>query len=262
MKKSLLLCYCLSLTAVAFAQRKPEFGFVVKLGTYAFPTTKELLTQNNIVVFNKREIYQTLPGHLYTLGFWQSFALGNQFKVVGELLYQNSEIKSKHYFYYSYLNNVTVDASTTQRLVENRLSLPIKLFYTFDKNRKFSVSLGVGISHVFNYYSVIKDGSEAGVPKNTYIVKPSKAIGSPYTRFLSAGMHYRLNPKTTIGLEYLIDRTGSKNPNYPYGFLFCDCICECNEYPYLTRPNLNSFSVSLRHNILDKRAHELPQIRD
>ncbi len=252
MKKTFLLLLCSSLATLAFTQRKAEFGFVVKAGNYAFPfkkTTSEsylgTTTSSKTITYN--------AGETYALGIWQSFRLGKHFRLSGELVYRYASFTSEEDFYqWTWEGSFqTISRLKTQ---ENSLALPLKLHFSFKKEGKASISLGGGFSHIF--------AANVYVQASTQFFQFQQSTGAFTTRYskpdafntqynLSAGFHYRLDAKTALGLEYTFEKATHTYLQYPNAGLTppVDCNCFYNE-PRIG-PNMNSFSVSLRHNILD-----------
>ena len=116
------------------------------------------------------------------------------------------------------------------------------------------MSIGAGLSHAFasNIYTQSKYQSDP-FPES---LNESSTKFAQWDFFdmhynLTAGFHYRLDPKTSLGIEYTFEKFTYPQAQGPNVFLkpVTDCICYYYE-PGL-RPNMNSFSVSLRHNILD-----------
>ena len=251
MKKIYTLALCLSFSTLAFSQQKSEFGFVVKVGNHALPSTR---FENDSYSTNASINTTTFKaGEVYTIGIWQSFPLNNHFRLSGELLgrfssFTNRKKEATFYTGGSFHNQ------ETEKNHEISVSLPIKLQYFFKKDGKTSVAIGAGFSRLFSSNVYLQSRAESsplsefsGTYTSTYSIKDA---GSNQLS-LSAGFYYRLDAKTSLGFEYTFERaTKSYHPN-----TFFPLNPSIDFLYYLPKPrlipNMNSFSVSLRHNILD-----------
>jgi|GEM_PF-3388125 len=245
---STILMLCLSTLAVA--QTKPAFGFIVKAGTFAIPRQNLQLKSHSEIDFKM--------GHNLTFGLWYSWPLSVRLRLSTELLYRSILTGSEDRIDFTNSTTGNYRSKIRQRVSENSVLLPIKFLYTFKKGGKTSVSLGGGLSHIFA--SKINTHFEDylnGVPNSTiqydYTYTGQRNYRMQY--HLNAGFHWILDHKTSLGLEYNIETfpkfifdDAAANPFAVFNFLG-DCFCH-HLSPYL-RPRMNSFSVSLRHNILD-----------
>ncbi len=244
----ILLCFATHV----FAQQKPEFGFVVKAGNAGWPTNKSDLYYSYQFTRNtgRRNI-----GRTFTMGVWYSIPLSKRVRLSTELLYRYSTQKSELSFWHPvsgggggfppYYSN-----HQTHHMNHSSLSLPVKLHFPFSENGKTTFVLGAGISQFFALNTAVlyeyEEVNGTFFPDN---YEENRLIGRSKFRLnynLTAGLFRRLDPKTAIGIEYTFVRT-----HRPYHFFpTCDCFCIC-ETSFVRIPNLNSFSLSLRHNILD-----------
>jgi hypothetical protein len=251
--KECFLLFCICLATNALAQQKPEFGFVVKAGNAGWPINKSDLYYSYQYTRNteRRNI-----GRAFSMGVWYSIPLNKRVRLSTELLYRYSAQKSELSFWHPGSGGggfPTLSSNRqTHRMNHSSLSLPVKFHFPFNENGKTTLVLGAGISQFFALNSAIlyeyEEGDGTLFPD--YYVE-NRLIGRNQFRLnynLTAGLFRRLDPKTAIGIEYTFERT-----HRPYNFFstnFCDCFCIC-QTPFDNIPNLNSFSVSLRHNILD-----------
>ena len=251
--KLVLLLLFLSFTTTAFSQQKPSFGFVVKAGNFALPhenrtggTSYDYLEKNN-------------AGSTYTLGIWQAVPLGKRFQISAELLYHNTFISQEYRNWYSGSPGMIAMPTSfrqTQKINQSSISIPVKLHFSLDKKGKTSLALGGGLSRRFTQNVYNHHEYEEGVA--TFTTSGYKARISDWDAFttnfqIAAGLFHQLDRHTALGLEYTFERANRSYDGY-YSSLsvFCDCLCDCrNQSLRQNTPKMNSFSVSLRHNILD-----------
>lgn len=242
----LLLC----LATLAFSQQKHEFGFVVKAGNYAIPSKKTVVSNYEITTTT----ITGKAGRAYIIGIWHSLALGSHIRLSGELLYRSSSFVNEEHIYSSWVFEGDYERSEQiQETSARSLSLPIKLHFSFKKHGKTSLAIGGGISRDFavSIYEKTKwQYSPWPEASNSYDLRYTnwKAFANTYN--LTAGVHYRIDPKTSLGLEYTFEK--STKPLKAYSNLPILCPdCDFYYMMLIPRPNMNSFSVFLRHNILD-----------
>ncbi len=256
MKKSYFLPLFIAISASVFAQQNHEFGFVAKVGSYALPYQKKENTSN---VAGSWNTFQQRPGETYTFGLWYAQRLSDYVRISGELLYRRASIVSEERHFSEYYDNGILhlyDYRQHQQITENNLSLPVKLHISFQKNGKTTLALGAGLSRAFS-------GNILGTTSFKYGQNPLSTYSFPLQNFgweqfelektLTAGLFHRLDAKTAIGLEYSFEQSDNlQYASYLPGSALVDCMC----YGYYTIPirNMNSFSVSLKHNILGEKA--------
>ena len=246
MKTLLSTILILCLASLAVAQQKPEFGFVVKAGNAGWPTNKSDLYYSYQFTRNtgRRNI-----GRTFTMGVWYSIPLSKRVRLSTELLYRYSAQKSEFSFWQLVSGGggfpTLSSKRQTHRMNHSSLSLPVKLHFPFSENGKTTFVLGAGISQFFALNTAVlyeyEEVNGTFFPDN---YEENRLIGRNQFRLnynLTAGLFRRLDPKTAIGIEYTFERTHS-----PYNFF---STCDCTSFVKI--PNLNSFSLSLRHNILD-----------
>lgn len=137
---------------------------------------------------------------------------------------------------------------------EHALTIPVKLNWKFNKNSRTSFSLGSGATRVFSSQVLGKTVYSADSPFTGYNYDfPSMRAFTQTSKWLlqwNAGVYYKFKSRTSVGIEYNFEKTSKKVYDLYY---FTDIIldCDCYGYPVLPMRNMHSFSVSLRHNILD-----------
>ena len=256
MKKIFILSLCLGFATLAFSQQKPEFGFLVKAGNYAIPTentgivTHYLYNANGTTLIHK-------PGYLYSIGIWQSWPLGKHFRLSGELVYRAGSIRSEQRYSDSFFDGasiININNREIQKINENSIHLPIKLHFSFKKEGKTALFLGAGISrviagHIFQENQFNTSGFTASSFTSDVGFNNWRNFNNQFS--LIAGLNYSLSPNTSFGIEYTFEKSSifySSAQNILFK-TFEDCFCTFLSDSF--RPNMNSFSVSLRHNILD-----------
>ncbi|MFN0036235.1 MAG: hypothetical protein ACKVUS_14320 [Saprospiraceae bacterium] len=255
MKKIYCLSLCFALATLAFSQQKNEFGFVVKVGTYAIPSEKTEHFNNG---YEGRSTYAQKAGETYTFGLWYSRRLGNRVRLSGELLYRHASFSNKDGWYSSHFDQTALGYSGRERfqqINDHSLSLPVKLLFSFKKNGKTTLALGGGISRVFAADVSGEEKYQASADLATYFHKMYAGWKDFNTEInLTAGLFHRLDSKTSIGLEYTFEETAERYYSAFYSQIAldgCGCFGPCVGYYFLFPHNMNSFSLSLRHNILN-----------
>lgn len=250
-----ILVLLLSFSIPTFSQGKFEFGFILKGGNYAMPRREVLPAFNNSNGISQITVTQK-AGEIYSLGIWHSWALNNRFRLSSEVLYQVLQFEDKLHRKSAHLSGSTVVNSTFvlfNKIIGKSLAVPIKLHYFFRKNGKMSLSFGAGVTHITS--ANISRSSKTqfhGFPadSDSYFKKFSKWNDFTTTFNLNSGIHYRFAPKTSLGIEYSFERSNNNDLKNSMSNSGCDCRCYCDGFYFRYRPNMNSFSVSLRHNIL------------
>lgn len=86
MHKNYLLLLCSCLAFALNAQRKVEFGFVAKAGTFNLPDREVQLTAMQNTRYYEKVIQKTNGGYLSRYGVFGAFRLGARMRVSAELL--------------------------------------------------------------------------------------------------------------------------------------------------------------------------------
>lgn len=236
--------------------QKPEFGFLLRAGNYALPQQKTL-PGYKVGAPNSQLVINQKVGESYSLGFWGSIPIRGQFRLSSEFtfnIFRFTHVRNHRTDYP--INSSYADGQFLEhhKMVGFSVSLPVKFYYFFNKNDKWSLSLGAGASHLVSTSNQYLGHAQVeGFPTSSHT---SFRHYSDWDEFnttinLNAGIHYQFDINTSVGIEYIIEKSGSEDlfAYYP-DYVFCDCNCGCDGYYSRPRPNINSFSVSLRHNIL------------
>lgn len=254
MKKICSLWLFLGLSTLSFAQQKPEYGLLASAGTYTYPGHKQ---SSPIYADTDNQTLNFKPGSSYTFGIWHSWPLGKRFKVSAEFHYRHVGISAtlQNRFSFSNASGIFESSSIQERTTrESSFVLPVYLHYSFKKAPKLAFRLGAGVSRAFSWVSNAKIVSKlSGSPDNTAYLNHRSSNWDDFAPQinLNAGLHYKIDPKTSLGLDYTFE---FYNSSYYAGSLILidpsiDCLCFFGNQEF--RSNMNSFSVSLRHNILD-----------
>ena len=235
----LLLCFA----TLAVAQRKAEFGLVVKAGTYAIPATQNPPDNFNQTNFDR--IVRHKAGHTYMFGCWFSRPLGNKFRFSWEILYRSSAVSGMDRTELRYLDTL-YQSELQERTQESSISVTFKLHRLFKPDGKTSFFVGVGLSRVFaaEIHTKIEsrfNGALLSTPKIHVRIPPGNTFLIMYN--LNAGFQVQIDPKTALGIEYNFE------PATFYAYI--PSRGAPPNSPQELRAKMNSFSVSLRHNILD-----------
>jgi hypothetical protein len=256
MKKSYFLSLFLTIPALGFAQQKHEIGFVVTAGIYTLPSQKTDYTDN---VAGSRNTFQQEAGETYSLGLWYARRMGNYIRISGELLYRRATVGSQEGHYSEYYDGGFIQQyvyKQSQQITENSLSLPIKIHLSFRKNGKTTLAFGAGIARLFSAERNGQTESRFGAtPMANYTFPriPTNWEDFNMEKTLTAGIFHRLDANTSIGLEYTFEQSSARQyTTFLPNIGIVDCFC----YGYYLAPpaNMNSFSISLRHNILKNPA--------
>lgn len=250
-KKGVLVLCTLSLSFSAFAQQKQQFGLVVKAGNYTIPFQK--FTDGHYD-YNPDKKLTFAPGQVYTLGIWHLCPLGDRFQFSAELLYRNSSFSFVEQY------NSAPDAQNLyfsenyRKIMVNSLSLPLKLHWFWKKGGKGSCFVGAGMSRNFAVNTYNQNTTETSqFPKTTWTNTDRYSDIGGFENHLefTGGFNFQLNANTSIGLEYTYGKTSESAYCDPK--LLADPLIDiaCYYIDPRLKPQMNSFSVSLRHNILE-----------
>ena len=246
-----LLCLSLSLSSLSFAQ-KTEFGFVLKAGNYGIPINEK--PQSNFFQGDSQTISRGL-GSNYSLGLSYTVPLNNQLSIGAEFLYRHltSSYASENIFgFWDGISTRISKNNVTEKVMENSFSLPIFLQYKPKKAQKWSFIASVGTSRAFS--ATIMSSATSSINNQP----ATTALNTNYyghDQFLlnlnfNTEIAYQLDKSTSIGLAYTHEK--QNEPDFTrfsvINPVFVDCLCFFSTDTF--RGNLNSFSVSLRHNIL------------
>lgn len=245
MKKSFLLPLFLCLAFSAFSQKnKPEFGFTMKAGNFTLPS-KNTFSDN----YSSYRTTSNSAGSSYAIGIWNSWSLGTYLRISASLMYRSVSLNIRHRIIYT-----SIDVIEDQRSNLNSIILPVNLLIHFKKDGKFSLAIGGGPNQIFSSQTSTKSTAQIDdLPKTTSNYSSNQSDWTVFgtTLNFNAGLFYRLDSKTSVGLDYSFEKPGElifgqrlikANP-------LIDCICYYGDQNI--QRNMTSFSVSLRHNILD-----------
>jgi hypothetical protein len=252
MKKIYFLPLFLCLAFSAFSQnKKSEFGFTVKAGNFTLPS------ENTISDFSSSYNQGTTSnnaGSSYAIGIWNSWSLGTYLRISASLMYRSVTLNNRQRNNYTSLDLSHLESIQEQKTNLNSLLLPVHLHIAFKKDGKLSLVIGGGPNQIFSSQTSSKFSTQIDdLPQttNTYSNNQSDWTTFGTTLNLNAGLFYKLDSKTSVGLDYSFEKPGelifgrrliTNNP-------LIDCICYYGDQNI--QRNMNSFSVSLRHNILD-----------
>jgi hypothetical protein len=252
MKKTYFLPLFLCLAFSAFSQKKrPEFGFTVKAGNFTLPS------ENTFSDFSSSYNQGTVSnnaGSSYAIGIWNSWSLGTYLRISASLMYRSASLNIRQRNNYTSLDLVHLESIQEQKTNLNSLLMPVHLHIAFKKDGKFSLVIGGGPNQIFSSQMSSKFSTQIDdLPQttNTYSNNQSDWTAFGTTLNFNAGLFYKLDSKTSVGLDYSLEKPGELifgsrlaniNP-------LIDCICFYGDLNI--QRNMNSFSVSLRHNILD-----------
>lgn len=242
MKKVVALVFWLGLPWLGYAQSESEFGFVAKISAFQFSSG----VKNRDWVYSEQQKHRL--GQIYFLGVWQSWPLGNRFRVSAELLYGHGFLQNEQRSYISgFFGSPTIPRKVTQQITNSGIYLPVKLHYSFKKDGKNSLAFGAGASKIFTVVNAAKE--EIGVPSTSdFSVQSFVQRNYPDDDLqfsFSAAFFHRIDAANHLSFEYTFERMRE------YGaYLFTQNFVSNNGDWVTNKAKINSFSVSLRHNIL------------
>jgi len=253
MKQFYILVLLLLLATGVFAQRKTEFGFVVRAGNYTLLKDK----QNT---YDGEYIEQFRPGFTGGIGVQGKISIWNHLAFSAGLTYQHSNFSHIGSYDFQYPNGATISTGWKTSIIENSLLLPLTFYAGLDRKNRLLLSFGLVPS--FNLATHLSTNARyeyaGSLDGQLYfdccVGYANPTISESRTQILvTAGLHYRLEEHTTIGLEVLSSKRRNEF-NYAYSYSLCDLAffngtrVERNpkRYPIF----MKSLSISLTHNIL------------
>ncbi|MBC7776186.1 MAG: hypothetical protein H7246_12190, partial [Phycisphaerae bacterium] len=202
-KAGFLLLF-LSLATFAFSQQKPEFGFVLKGGTYGIPEQHPdqqfyFLADVNTIKYN--------AGNNYSLGIWSSWPVDKHLRFSVELLFRSVAFQGEQNIESSFSDGLQTSFSKSyqvKKTTESSLALPISLYFSY---KKVSFSFGAGVSQAFSTDVKGKDVLQSsGIESTRYFSNSfSQWRGFPPKYNINVGFHYKIDPRTMLGLEYTFE---------------------------------------------------------
>ncbi len=233
--------------------QKTEFGLVMKAGAYTVPFKNREIEVN---YYADRHELSSKPGSNYALGIWHTIPLSKKLRLGTELLFRVTNVSVVYHSQGQFYNGVSQVFTSSERYQDSyhtSLSLPIKLQLTPSPNSKFAMELGFGITQKLSFLSqnkiVRRSSTENETEEHYQIGLDSWDKINPVFSFYT-GVRYNINQQTALGIEYLFEKNNDYDLGEPLIIFGPQGACNCLfSYPDHT-PNINSFSVSLRHNIL------------
>lgn len=234
MAKISVLFPLLFLSVFAFGQRKIEFGFVVQAGTFTLPYKQET------------EIGQTFiypAGFSGSYGLFVSSRLGDHFRLSMDVRYNFSmyeehgsgpDLLSSHF--------PAPMQKTAKTFNVHSLLMPLQIQYSTKKEGKMSLTAGIS-PHCVTGSEIHREyeGSYAlpVIPRDRV---QKVGGGTLFQVFFTAGAYYKIEPKTSMGIEFM----GSLRRKQPSAF---NSWREASDFGG-SLFWMQSFAISMRHNIL------------
>ncbi|MCW5924346.1 MAG: outer membrane beta-barrel protein [Saprospiraceae bacterium] len=244
MKQLYLLPLLLLSTVALFAQEKFELGFAVKAGTFTMPHEK------------KETIglaYDYPAGFSSSYGVFVSRRLGGHFRLSLDLLYNFSRYEERGNGAEPFSSFLPATTKMTRNINAQSLITPLQILFSPKKNGKWVLNAGAALNVVLGSEMMTRMESDSQNPVTQWQSDPVRRFGEGtlLQAFLIAGLHYRMEQRTAIGLEFtgLLRREQLTYWNWsapPMAIIACDCINPYNGIPFW----MQSLAISLRHNIL------------
>ena len=232
------------------AQQGNTFGFVAQGGTLVFPAT-----HNHSSSFSYKDNYIGKAGKSVALGVYNQYSFGRHFGISGAILCRYSITDYKKTYQFHAVNNGITSGSIRREageMTEYFLQMPVKLHYSFGKAARFGVTVGSGFTRQLGLKGVFQN-SFVDLSNPTSVetfTSESQNIGFvEFSTYLSwsGGVFYKLNANTSVGLEFIFENR-SKIEDEEY---FKRCLL-CDEYYLTYGPDVRSFVLSIRQNILEE----------
>lgn len=233
--------------------QKHEFGPIVKAGIYTLPFKNREI---EVYYDADRHDLSSKPGSNFALGVWHTLSLSKKLRLSTELLFRNTSVSTVYHSQSQFFNGVNQVYVSSERYLDyyqNSLSLPIKLQVTPSPTSKFAIDLGFGITQGLSFLSqnkmVMRTSLEEETEMHYQIGVDSWDKFNPLFSFYT-GLRYYINQQTALGIEYLFEHNNEYALVEPL-LIFdpqggCNCFFGYPDY----MPNMHSFSLSLRHNLL------------
>lgn len=244
MQQLYILILLLLFSTAVFSQQKFEFGFVVKAGTFTLPHEK------------KEKIgfaYDYPVGFSSSYGLFVSRRLGGHFRLSLDFLYNFSKYEENR----SGANPLSSFFPANQKVKRNinaqSLIVPLQIHFSPTKNGKWVLNAGAALNVVLDSEMTTRTERDFQNPVTERQSDPVRRFGERtlFQAFLIAGVHYRIEQRTAIGLEFtgLLRREQLTYWNWSAPSLpsiLCDCFNPYDGTPF----GMQSLAISVRHNIL------------
>lgn len=212
--------------------------------------------------YYERSVQKSKAGYFNRFGVFNSYSISKRMRVSGELLLgigsMSTSTKSNRGVSVTDISTKTTYI-TTHSIELLDVSLPVKVHYSFKKDGKLSVMLGMGVACLVNadvrLVQEIRGGTEpATLPfSNTPGVTRIGAHDLRTRYSIEAGWQYRLSQSTAVGIRISLE-PGFLNPPLSlrepvvYPFIPRDFVFN---FPYFEKSlRLASLSLVIRHNLL------------
>lgn len=250
MKQLYLFALCLFFASAVFSQQKFEFGFVVKAGTFTLPHKKTVAEDS----------YEYSAGLSSSYGVFAARRLGGHFGLSVDLLYNFStyrQFSREIAFILPFSPTPGVVSSIEFRkkrsISAHSLIIPLQIHFSPKKNGKLTLNAGAALNAVMSSEMTTRTERILQNPTTEWRPDPVRQFGDQtlFQTFLIAGVHYRMEQRTAIGLEFtgLLRRDQPTYWNWEISALSsfaCDCYNTYDGTPFW----MQSLVISLRHNIL------------
>lgn len=256
MKKICVTLILAALVLPVVGQRKMEFGFTVKGGNHNFSKAEAFEVES---IFTRDRAHSYEPGAMYALGLWHGVRLNDQLRVSWELLYRSAFLsltmrENSGVFFLSNpdgtVGQETIVFFSRDRVKSSSIFLPVKIEFFPKGDSRFSFFLGAGASRKLSetVHSSIEVKSLSGLLlQDNLDRKIIPADNFSMNTSLTGGLYFHIDPKTSLGLEYIYEASESIYYTPPTTPIFPSIFVRS----YHSRPTVHSFSLSLRHNIRD-----------
>ncbi len=264
MKQLYVLVLLLLFATGIFAQRKTEFGFVLKTGNFTLPDAYE----------SQIGKIQSGPGYSVQYGLYGKRKIGKQFAISTGLIYQYASVSKQEQAQIPLSSGAFTGVSIDARFEEDNLVLPLNLHFKplfWEKTSfhlGFAASINLHTESSFSskdfpmvesengpnsFFSICDCTSIFPTSVERIDVYPSLPRAPTSQLLLGAGLWRELSEHTSLGLELLV----SARRNYHDCQLELGGCCS-TEVGYFSLAKgkgrypvfMKSFAISLIHNIL------------
>lgn len=253
MKKTLIVLVLPLFTTIACAQNRIGFGFLMKAGTYSLGGERTGADAQELSINGS---FRQTPGAILTLGIWQELPLSRRFKVRTEFLYRYASYRTELTNHILVPNGPSLLEFThlsDMRFGESGIAIPVKLYYHFKAQRKFSAFIGGAISHLISLTrsTKINVSSTLGIEKPRFFEENYRFWDDFYfKRTVIFGLEFSLSSQTSLAIEYNFEKNDDYRPKLDPSLQQPLDVCGCGVTSFWFQTDMNSLSLAIHHNIL------------
>ncbi|MBL7825256.1 MAG: hypothetical protein JNJ57_01405 [Saprospiraceae bacterium] len=243
----------LLVSTISFSQQKFEVGFIAKAGTYAKPFYNSEINyfQNE----SSEHLLETRPGFTNVFGFYMLRKLGKRVAVSTELLLRQSSYTNRNRRVYHYTDGFDFFNQQIDRVAETSISIPLKIQVAPFGKGKTAFGIGIALSRLAKakvkwQYSYIDERYPQFHSIAEYELEDTNFDQFKAEIGFTAGVFHQISKHTSVGLELAMEKHKTEYFASTFDKGFYDCYCY--GYALIREPKLRSWTLSLRHNLLQE----------